>query len=74
MSARYPGERNGYTVWYSCLENSMDRRAWRATVHAVAESDQLTTDEHLTFAMYRPLLRSGELSIYIRVHRVHLST
>ena len=23
---------------YSCLENSMDRGAWRATVHAVANS------------------------------------
>jgi len=25
---RYPGERNGYTLQYSCLENSMDKRAW----------------------------------------------
>ena len=24
---------------YSCLENSVDRGAWQATVHAVAESD-----------------------------------
>ena len=23
-----PGEGNGYTFQYSCLENSMDRRAW----------------------------------------------
>ena len=29
---------NGYPLQYSCLENSMDRRAWWATVHGVAES------------------------------------
>ena len=26
-----PGKRNGYPLQYSCLENSMDREAWRAT-------------------------------------------
>ena len=26
-----PGEGNGYPLQYSCLENSMDRGAWRAT-------------------------------------------
>ena len=34
-----PGERNGNILQHSCLENSMDRGAWRATVHWVAESD-----------------------------------
>ena len=33
------GEGNGNLVQYSCLENSMDREAWRATVHGLAESD-----------------------------------
>ena len=32
-------ERNGNLLQYSCLENSMDIGAWRATVHGVAESD-----------------------------------
>ena len=27
-----PGEKNGYPLQYSCLENSMDRGAWQATV------------------------------------------
>ena len=29
---RSPGEGNGYSLHYSCLENSMDRGTWRATV------------------------------------------
>ena len=33
-----PGEGNGYPHQYSCLENSMDRGAWWATVHGVAKS------------------------------------
>ena len=36
---RSPGERNGYPLQYSCLENFMDRGIWWATVHGVAELD-----------------------------------
>ena len=36
---RSPGEGNGNLFQYSCLENSMDRRAWWTTVHGVAELD-----------------------------------
>jgi len=32
-SGRSPGKGNGNPLQYSCLENSMDRGAWRATVH-----------------------------------------
>ena len=35
---RSPGVGNGNPLQYSCLENSMDRGAWRATVHGVTES------------------------------------
>ena len=33
------GEGNGYLLQYSCLENSMDRGAYWATIHVIAESD-----------------------------------
>ena len=32
------GEGNGYPLQYSCLENSMDRGAWKATVHGITKS------------------------------------
>ena len=33
-----PGEGNGNPLQYSCLENSMDRGAWRVIVHGFAKS------------------------------------
>ena len=35
---RSPGEGNGYSLQYSCLDNPMDRGAWWATVHGVTKS------------------------------------
>ena len=35
---RYPGGGHGNTLRYSCLENPMDRGAWRATVHRLTKS------------------------------------
>ena len=35
---RSPGEGKGHSVQYSCLENSMDRGAWQATVCGVPKS------------------------------------
>ena len=47
---RSPGIGNGNPLQYSCLENSMDRGAWWATVHEVTkESDtaeELGTHTH----------------------------
>ena len=37
-SGRSLGEGNGNPLQYSSLENSMNRGAWRATVHGVAKS------------------------------------
>ena len=36
-SGRSPREGNGYPLQYSCLENSMDRGAWWATLHGVSK-------------------------------------
>ena len=35
---RSPGEGNGNPLWYSCLENLMNRGAWQAAVHGVSKS------------------------------------
>ena len=44
---RSPGGGYGNPLQYSCLENSMDRGAWRATVHGVAKSQtELSTHAH----------------------------
>ena len=39
-SGRSPGVGNGDPLWYSCLENPVDRGAWWATDHRVAKSGQ----------------------------------
>ena len=38
-SGRSRGGGHGNPLQYSCLENPMDRGAWRATVHSVTELD-----------------------------------
>ena len=38
-SGRYPEGEHGNPLQYSRLENPMDRGAWQATVHGIAESD-----------------------------------
>ena len=71
---RSPGGGNGYPFQYSCLENSMDREAWWAVVHELAESDKTEQTEHthgstlsfqssaLTF--FRQIPRSGIAGSY----------
>ena len=45
---RSPGEGNGSPLQYSCLEKSIDRGAWWATVHGVTGLD---TTEQLTLTL-----------------------
>ena len=43
------GEGNGTPLQYSCLENPMDRGAWKAAVHGVAEGRTWLSDFTFTF-------------------------
>ena len=61
---RSPGERNGYTLQYSCLENPRDKGAWWATVHRVTNSQDMA--EQLTLShIYRYICMYGCIYIYI---------
>ena len=50
---RSTGEESGNPLQYSCLQNPMDRRAWRAIVHRVAKSQTQLSDLACT-EIYRP--------------------
>ena len=41
-SGRSPEEENDNPLQYSCLENGMDRGAWRATAHGVTKESDMT--------------------------------
>ena len=43
---RCPGDGCGNPLQYSCLENAMDRGAWRATVHGVTQTEMTEVTEH----------------------------
>ena len=43
---RPPERENGNPLQYSCLENSMDRGAWCATVHGVTKGQTQLSNEH----------------------------
>ena len=50
---RSAGGGNGNPLQYHCLENPMDRGAWRATVHGVANSRVPLSDEHTRCRLHR---------------------
>ena len=47
---RSPGEGNGYSLQFSCLENSMDKGSWQATVHGVTKSWTRLSKFHFHFS------------------------
>ena len=66
---RSPGEGNGNPLQYSCLENSMDRRAWWATVHGIAKNRTQLIDFHFLLARERQAIMWPELSSFT-THRL----
>ena len=67
---RSPGEGNGNPLQYSCLENSMDRGTWWATVHGVhkrlkgdfTEQQQTAACYGVTSRSRSPAIRTYSLS------------
>ena len=64
---RFAGEGNSYPLQYSCLENSMDRGTWQATVHRVPKSWTWLNDFHFHFSVESSMAMSlkNEHSIVI---------
>ena len=67
---RAPRVGSGNPLQYSCLENSMDRAAWRVTVHGVAESDTISDKASAQGAPRDPRRDSrGERSPWLPLER-----
>ena len=62
-SGRSPGEGNGNSLQYSCLENSMDGGAWQATVHWVVRvgHDIATKPPKFSLCTFKGILLSHYL-------------
>ena len=64
-SGRSPGTGNDNPLQYSCLENSMDRRAWGATVHGVTKSRTRLSDCHFHYAHFFQKVGSSYTSSFV---------
>ena len=59
-SGRSLGGGHGNPFWYSYLDNPMDRGAWWASIHGVAESDKTEMTEHACMHPVFPTLFAGK--------------
>ena len=66
-SGRSPGVGNGNPLQYSCLENSMDRRAWQAIVHGVAKN-QTPLGRHMCTPMFTENLQCFRHCLFSLIH------
>ena len=65
-SGTYPGGGNGTPLLYSCLENPMNRGAWRAMVHGVTKSQtQLSTGVVVVVRVNPSFLLSRSASLHV---------
>ena len=68
-SGRYPGEGNGDPLQYSCLGNTMDRGAWRATIHGVTKELDTTKHAGICQLLAITVLWGYTASFHVRVPR-----
>ena len=75
---RSPGGGHGNPLQYSCLENPMDRGAWRATVQRVAKTQtwlkQLSTAQHIYIIEYYSAVKRNEVLIHATAWINHENT
>ena len=73
-SGRSPGEGNGDSLQYSCLENPMDRGAWWATVHIIPKSRTRLSDFTFTFTFHSYCNLSQVLALSLTFCKVRTSS
>ena len=66
-SGRSLGEGNGSPLWYSCLENPLDRGAWRVTVHEVSKSQAPLSNSHTKLFPLGTFINKAAMNILVQV-------
>ena len=67
-SGRSPGGEHGNLLQYSCLEHSMDRKAWQAMIHGGCKESDMTEQVILSLlssAALQACFMSSSLYLYL---------
>ena len=67
---RSPGGGHGNPLQYSCLENPMDKGAWRATVHGVTKTQTRLSNKHSRFKCVCKIFGFAVLKTFSKTHRI----